>query len=391
MDRVPDTDTFKLTDVTTIVGGSGLSAAFTNSTDSKFDPRYKGSKDRLSNFRNYGLAGDLTLKDTDSYNIIGTYVNSMASSPDATYYYAIDRFSAIKNIKAFSVNPTTGVITLEGTYNIPGNYTPQSICVVHDHQIFFTALNTSYSTIVYSVSFNGSVFTYISSVILNYASIGENFVGGEIATNDDYLYIAGTPTSGDNKICSILVNTSSGVLSNPSVAYDAGAPIYSMAVSKNNNMLYVFATSSSSSTVKACVLSSFGDVTYQGQYTSLVSDVYYHLETDQYESVFIGSNSYLYHLKCSSSGTFTYKDRITYSGGEIEWSETYKILICIVTTIIVSLRLDANDDFVNEGIASLPSGADNFVNLTANNADPICFTSLFTASNTHWSCTYLMS
>lgn len=51
---VPNNSTFKLTDVTAVTGGTSLSAAFANSTDSYFDSNYKGSKDRLSNFRNYG-------------------------------------------------------------------------------------------------------------------------------------------------------------------------------------------------------------------------------------------------------------------------------------------------------------------------------------------------
>lgn len=52
---VPDTSTFTLVDVKNAVAGSpnSLTAAFTASTDAFFDVTYKGSKDRLSNFRNY--------------------------------------------------------------------------------------------------------------------------------------------------------------------------------------------------------------------------------------------------------------------------------------------------------------------------------------------------
>lgn len=53
---VPNTNTFRLTDVTAITGGTSLSAAFANSNDAYFDPTYKGSKDRLSNFRNYTIS-----------------------------------------------------------------------------------------------------------------------------------------------------------------------------------------------------------------------------------------------------------------------------------------------------------------------------------------------
>jgi len=55
---VPNTHTFALSDVQEVVLGSvydwiGLSYCFSVATDSKFDVSYKGSKDRLSNFRNY--------------------------------------------------------------------------------------------------------------------------------------------------------------------------------------------------------------------------------------------------------------------------------------------------------------------------------------------------
>lgn len=56
---VPDTNTFALTDVITELGltlnsGVSLGDCFTASVDASFDAAYKGSKDRLSNFRNYG-------------------------------------------------------------------------------------------------------------------------------------------------------------------------------------------------------------------------------------------------------------------------------------------------------------------------------------------------
>jgi hypothetical protein len=52
--QVPNTSTFALSDVVAITGGTSLQAAFTNSVDSIFDPAYKGSKNSLLNFRNYG-------------------------------------------------------------------------------------------------------------------------------------------------------------------------------------------------------------------------------------------------------------------------------------------------------------------------------------------------
>jgi hypothetical protein len=50
---VPNTTTFCFSDVTAVVGGTCLSDAFANAINSHFDPTYKGSKNSLSNFRNY--------------------------------------------------------------------------------------------------------------------------------------------------------------------------------------------------------------------------------------------------------------------------------------------------------------------------------------------------
>ena len=59
MARVPNTNTFRLTDVTAVVGGGSLNQSFVLSNDALFDPLYKGAKDRQSNFRNYGPTGGL--------------------------------------------------------------------------------------------------------------------------------------------------------------------------------------------------------------------------------------------------------------------------------------------------------------------------------------------
>lgn len=63
---VPNTSTFALSDVVSVVNPSinSLSNCFTHSIDALFDPLYKGSKDRLSNFRNYKGAGGYTEVDS---------------------------------------------------------------------------------------------------------------------------------------------------------------------------------------------------------------------------------------------------------------------------------------------------------------------------------------
>jgi hypothetical protein len=50
---VPNSNLFSLQDVVNVVGGNSLSQAFANASDGHFNATYKGSKDRLSNFRDY--------------------------------------------------------------------------------------------------------------------------------------------------------------------------------------------------------------------------------------------------------------------------------------------------------------------------------------------------
>ena len=59
--QVPNTNTFSLTDVQTeleLSSTTSLVNCFSNALDGGFNPSYKGSKDRLSNFRNYGHSID---------------------------------------------------------------------------------------------------------------------------------------------------------------------------------------------------------------------------------------------------------------------------------------------------------------------------------------------
>lgn len=52
---VPNNDHFTLQDVVTDLGCAGnLTACFAAAVDASFDPAYKGSKNNLLNFRNYG-------------------------------------------------------------------------------------------------------------------------------------------------------------------------------------------------------------------------------------------------------------------------------------------------------------------------------------------------
>jgi len=104
MPSVPNTNTFTLQDVVAVVGGASLSAAFANSVDAYFDAAYKGSKDRLSNFRNYQIPSDaITILDIQYY------------IPDVDHWRVTYR---INSLSGFLYN-VIGICYLYGYYENP--------------------------------------------------------------------------------------------------------------------------------------------------------------------------------------------------------------------------------------------------------------------------------
>ncbi len=109
---VPDTNTFALTDVVAAVedhaGGISdtLSDAFAHSIDSYFDSAYKGSKNSLYNFRNYGPNGEPTQglynltfpSEYDLYRLIGRLVYL---SPNGANLYVHVTFMQPNQIMAY--------------------------------------------------------------------------------------------------------------------------------------------------------------------------------------------------------------------------------------------------------------------------------------------------
>lgn len=97
MATVPNTNTFSLQDVIDVVGGTSLSTAFANKFDACFNATYKGSKDRLSNFRDYDTSRvTLTISPTlhngaGSFDVAvtTTYLNIWNVSSGAAWIHII--------------------------------------------------------------------------------------------------------------------------------------------------------------------------------------------------------------------------------------------------------------------------------------------------------------
>lgn len=94
---VPNTNTFTQQEVKAELGSSsnGLVAFFTEADDSKFDPAYKGSKNNLLNFRNYGASIALT---SVSLSYDTTSAGVCANMSTFTYYILGANFGAASKI-----------------------------------------------------------------------------------------------------------------------------------------------------------------------------------------------------------------------------------------------------------------------------------------------------
>lgn len=108
---VPDTNTFSLEDVRLEIGlaaTASLSSCFLNANAGGFDPLYEGSKDRLSNFRNYNhSAGGLTTISL-SYDF-STSASACIALPPNNYYSNSANLSAATVLYTDAAGTTSAV------------------------------------------------------------------------------------------------------------------------------------------------------------------------------------------------------------------------------------------------------------------------------------------
>lgn len=95
----------------------------------KFDPQYEGSKDRQSNFRNYGYTGYLTNVDNEDYG--GYYY---AAHGNSDWFFVT---SGHYGVRCYDVS-SVGVLDLKDTEGAPGNEHFNDIWIQSD-KIFLTS------------------------------------------------------------------------------------------------------------------------------------------------------------------------------------------------------------------------------------------------------------
>ena len=146
---VPNTSTFTLQDVVNVTGGTSLSAAFTNSTDAYFDPAYKGSKDRLSNFRNYTVAACTQPSLLSFSYVVGSQTSSTITASAEVYTNGTCTVTERGMVAAITSNPTTADFKATNGSGV-GHYTAT---------ITGLSANTPYYVRGYYISSQGTVYT----------------------------------------------------------------------------------------------------------------------------------------------------------------------------------------------------------------------------------------
>ncbi|MBW8242513.1 BACON domain-containing protein [Muricauda oceani] len=180
---VPNTNTFSLNDVRVELGlgtTASLSACFAAAVESQFDDTYKGAKDRLSNFRNYGaFVPTLTVSPTSrrvssssgSFTVTVTS-NTQWTVSESLSWVSISGASGINN-DTFTVNYTTNSITQSRSGTI-------TVTIVGGGQSATISITQSAAT---------GQTTY--QVQLGYGTSQSSACGFAI-TNPDYYYLTGS-------------------------------------------------------------------------------------------------------------------------------------------------------------------------------------------------------
>jgi hypothetical protein len=108
---------------------------FQAAESAKFDPSYSGSKDRLSNFRNYGPMGNLTQVDAEDNG--GFY---SAIDGQAAWFYITSGSSGLRRYDM----DVDGVLTLAHTMGAPGNESFQDISLASlGNELWITSYNST--------------------------------------------------------------------------------------------------------------------------------------------------------------------------------------------------------------------------------------------------------
>lgn len=174
---VPNTNTFSLEDVRVELGlgaTTSLSACFSSADPSGFDAAYSGSKDRLSNFRNYKVSGLELIYSNSTFtaNTVPPYGGQTTMNVVSGSTLAVLIISAYTSIGTVTVSDSTSATWTQygsATSNQVVFYT-SNLSTLGNRTISYTNTGSAYHSCAI-VAFKNSASAPVGSIVSSFTSV----------------------------------------------------------------------------------------------------------------------------------------------------------------------------------------------------------------------------
>ncbi len=339
MATVPNTDTFTLQDVEDVITtiGNSLVACFADADADKFDEKYEGSKDRLSNFRNYGHVGStftyLYYQDGPAVSLYGQAIHGEKGS---SYFHVISNASGNHGIRTYYIN-SSGAMFLMDTYSGSAS---RGLWVKSDSEILYLQKND-----LRVLKYDSGSLSLEDSISLPFG-----YDPADLTSAGGAIYVRGDWSAGETELLIYNIDLSSQLTKNVS-SLDLGVSIYS--IYTQGGYLFFSAFVSSQNRLYAYSIDPVtGDLSYAS-----------HIETDYLILRITGNKDGLLYcsinstiIECysvTSAGSISRRDQIsTFSSstGSLSYKEFSNFIFANKDGYIYAFRTDENDDFIQRAL-----------------------------------------
>lgn len=364
---VPNTSTFSMQDVADELWVGDLVAAFATANDGYFDPRYKGSKNSLYNFRNFGWRGILVHRDSmtdifyENSDIYPWVMHGSNESTSAGSHF----FAGSTYLAAFFIDPVLKNIE---KYPSSSEYSPDgTIYSIYCHslsKIFVVADEPNNNTCtLYSMTFNTSTgaFSVNDTYVYAYNSWNINSRISKVVSNDsgDVIFCTTIPYNASfhstatprNFIRTIELNVLDQFDPLTGTTYDTGGEVHAL---KWANGYLVASIKIGTTNYLRTYSYTFGNLSLESSITvSSTYDTVTKIETDGNGLLFcshIGGSTYITSWRIADDGSISFKDADVNGGAPlgIAHSKISGVTISGDYTNIYALRTNSLDDYLLE-------------------------------------------
>lgn len=331
-----------------------LSMCFTIAEAAKFDPRYEGSKDRLSNFRNYGYKGDLVWLETDDDG--GQYRGMCDSGGDG--WIGVCRDSS--GVSTYNINPGTGEIAVIDTQTVKYQFDAgNSDCINCWHQddwIFVVAAYSGSSSTLFSVPVDA--LGNLSAEDDEYNRSSSDIMYAITGDGSKYLFVCTESVASDPKIWTFSYDSNGDFTLEQTYDVPSNVNVYDMWYGYWNSTHYLIAATTAgmksysiNQTTGALTLidTEDGTLAFHGCIGDEDKQLIWATESDGDVRCYSVSDTGYFTLEDTSGESVSAGALVAYSDdGQFIFSRGYD-----TNTRVYIYRLDENDDFIYEGYEAI--------------------------------------